>query len=56
MELLGDLLKRKPNEAIRRAVKGMLPKTKLGNAQIRKLKVYADADHPHAPQKPEPLA
>lgn len=56
MEVLGDLLKRKPNEAIRRAVKGMLPKTKLGNAQIRKLKVYADADHPHAPQKPEPLA
>jgi large subunit ribosomal protein L13 len=33
----------------------MLPKTKLGNAMYRKLKVYADADHPHAAQQPHPL-
>ena len=55
MELLGDLLKRKPNEAIRRAVKGMLPKTKLGNAQIRKLKVYAGSNHQHQAQQPTVL-
>ena len=53
---LGDLLQRRPTEAIRRAVKGMLPKTKLATAQIRKLKIYAGAEHPHAPQRPETLA
>ena len=51
-----DMFEKTPERVIEIAVKGMLPKTKLGNAQIRKLKVYADADHPHAPQKPEPLA
>jgi len=55
-ETLGDLNARKPTEAIRRAVKGMLPKTKLANAQITKLKIYAGPDHPHAPQQPKPLA
>jgi large subunit ribosomal protein L13 len=50
------LIQRKPTEAIRRAVKGMLPKTKLANAQMTKLKIYAGADHPHAPQQPKPLA
>jgi large subunit ribosomal protein L13 len=55
-EALGDLLQRRPTEAIRRAVKGMLPKTKLATAQIRKLKIYAGAEHPHAPQRPETLA
>jgi large subunit ribosomal protein L13 len=34
----------------------MLPKTKLANAQITKLKIYAGPDHPHAPQQPKPLA
>jgi large subunit ribosomal protein L13 len=36
-------------------VKGMLPRTRLGRAQLRKLKVYAGPDHPHAAQKPEPM-
>ena len=54
-ETLGHLLARRPEEVIRRAVKGMLPKTKLANAQMTKLKIYAGADHPHAPQQPKPL-
>jgi large subunit ribosomal protein L13 len=55
-ETLGHLLERRPEEVIRRAVKGMLPKTTLGVQQLRKLKVYAGADHPHQAQRPEPLA
>ena len=55
-ERLGDLLARRPEEAVRRAVRGMLPKTRLGAQQIRKLKVYAGPDHPHQAQRPEPLA
>ncbi len=55
-ETLGHLLERRPEEVIRRAVKGMLPRTKLGAQQLRKLKVYAGADHPHQAQRPEPLA
>jgi len=55
-ETLGHLLERRPEEAIRRAVKGMLPHTRLGAQQLRKLKVYAGADHPHQAQRPEPLA
>ena len=55
-ETLGELLARRPEEAIRRAVKGMLPHTKLGAQQLRKLKVYAGAEHPHQAQRPEPLA
>ncbi len=50
-----DLLQRKPEEAVRRTIRGMLPKTRLGRAQIRKLKVYAGPAHPHLAQKPEPL-
>lgn len=45
-----------PERVIELAVKGMLPKTKLGRAMAKKLKVYADAEHPHAAQRPEPLA
>ena len=41
---------------VEEAVRGMLPKTKLGEAMWRKLKVYADADHPHQAQKPRPRA
>jgi large subunit ribosomal protein L13 len=55
-ETLGHLLERRPEEVIRRAVKGMLPRTKLGVQQLRKLKVYAGSDHPHQAQRPEPLA
>jgi len=52
---LGDLLERRPEEVIRRAVKGMLPRNPLGRQQLRKLKVYAGPDHPHQAQKPEQL-
>ena len=55
-EPLGHLLERRPEEVVRRAVKGMLPRTKLGVQQLRKLKIYADSDHPHQAQRPEPLA
>ena len=47
---------RHPERVIELAVKGMLPKTKLGKAMAKKLKVYAGAEHPHAAQQPEPLA
>jgi large subunit ribosomal protein L13 len=50
------LIERRPEEVVRRAVKGMLPRTKLGAQQLRKLKVYAGSDHPHQAQRPEPLA
>jgi large subunit ribosomal protein L13 len=55
-ESLGKLLERRPEEAVRRAVKGMLPRTRLGVQQLRKLKIYAGSDHPHQAQRPEPLA
>jgi large subunit ribosomal protein L13 len=55
-ETLGELLQRRPEQVIRRAVKGMLPRNKLGAQQLRKLKVYAGSDHPHQAQRPEPLA
>jgi large subunit ribosomal protein L13 len=55
-ETLGQLLARRPEEVIRRAVKGMLPHNRLGAQQLRKLKVYAGSDHPHQAQQPEPLA
>ena len=44
-----------PDRVITLAVRGMLPKTRLGRAQIKKLKVYAQPDHPHAAQQPKPL-
>jgi large subunit ribosomal protein L13 len=46
---------RRPERLIEIAVKGMLPKNKLGNAMYKKLHVYVGAEHPHAAQKPEPL-
>ncbi|HEY3524281.1 MAG TPA: 50S ribosomal protein L13 [Candidatus Limnocylindrales bacterium] len=55
-ESLGKLLERRPEEVVRRAIKGMLPHTRLGAQQLRKLKVYAGSDHPHQAQRPEPLA
>jgi large subunit ribosomal protein L13 len=54
-ETLGHLLARRPEEVIRRAVKGMLPHNRLGAQMLRKLKVYAGDEHPHQAQKPEPL-
>ncbi len=54
-ETLGDLLARRPEEVIRRAVKGMLPRNKLGVQQLRKLKIYAGTDHPHEAQLPQVL-
>ncbi len=51
----GDLLASRPEEVVRRAVRGMLPKGRLGRQMARKLKVYAGPDHPHAAQAPEPL-
>ncbi len=52
---LNDMLERRPEEVIRLAVKGMLPKNRLARKQITKLKVYAGPDHPHAAQKPQPM-
>ena len=54
-ESLESLLRRRPTEVVRRAVKGMIPHNKLGAAQLRKLKVYAGADHPHEAQHPQVL-
>jgi large subunit ribosomal protein L13 len=54
-ETYAALLARKPDEAIRNSVKGMLPKGPLGRQQVKKLKVYAGPDHPHAAQSPTPL-
>jgi large subunit ribosomal protein L13 len=47
---------RHPERLVEDAVRGMLPKTKLGKRQLRKLKVYRGADHPHAAQRPRPLS
>ena len=51
----GKLLEKKPEEIIRKAVKGMLPKNKLARHQHKKLKVYAGPEHPHQAQQPAPL-
>lgn len=53
---LAEQLERDSTEVVRHAVKGMLPKSKLGAAQLRKLKLYKGADHPHEAQQPKPLA
>jgi len=49
------LLMTKPEEVLRRAVRGMLPKNSLGRQQLKKLKIYAGSDHPHEAQQPKPL-
>jgi large subunit ribosomal protein L13 len=54
-ESYAKLQARRPEEIIRRAVKGMLPHNTLGRAQIRKLKIYTGAEHPHEAQMPVPL-
>lgn len=53
---LRDQLQKFPTRPITSAVKGMLPSNKLGRAMLKKMKVYAGADHPHAAQKPEVMA
>ncbi|MHB8793017.1 MAG: 50S ribosomal protein L13 [Thermoleophilia bacterium] len=52
---LAEMMKKKPEEVIRLAVKGMLPKNRLGRAQLRKLKIYTGSEHPHAAQNPEEM-
>jgi len=50
-----DVMANNPDEAVRKAVRGMLPKGPLGRMMLKKLKVYAGTAHPHAAQLPEPL-
>ena len=50
-----EMFEKKPEKVIELAVKGMLPKTKLGKAMVKKLKVYADGNHRHSAQKPEAI-
>jgi len=52
---LEDLLAKSPEQVIQTAVKGMLPKNKLGTAMLRKLRVYGGPDHEHSAQQPQPL-
>jgi large subunit ribosomal protein L13 len=52
---LRNLLQKHPTRVIKHAVKGMLPKNKLGRRMFKKLRVYAGPDHPHAAQQPSPL-
>ncbi len=54
-ERYSDLLDSRPQEVVRRAVRGMLPHTRLGRQQLDKLKVYAGPEHPHEAQQPQPL-
>ncbi len=51
----GELIATKPEEAVRRAVRGMIPKNRLGRQQIKKLKVYSGPVHPHGAQGPEAI-
>lgn len=54
-ETLGEAMRRRPAEVVRRSVRGMLPHTRLGRQMLRKLKVYAGPVHPHEAQRPQPL-
>ena len=51
----GELMRTRPEEVVRRAVRGMLPRTRLGRRQLLKLKVYAGPEHPHQAQQPQAL-
>ncbi|MDP2921419.1 MAG: 50S ribosomal protein L13 [Candidatus Omnitrophota bacterium] len=55
IKTLERVLKTRPGEVIRHAVKGMLPKNKLGSRMITRLKVYAGSEHPHSAQNPEKI-
>jgi large subunit ribosomal protein L13 len=50
-----EMIARRPEEVLRLAVKGMLPRNRLGRQQLRKLKIYAGPDHPHQAQQPAPM-
>ena len=51
---VGEMLEKQPDRLVEKAIKGMLPKNRLGRAMGKKLKVYAGPEHPHAAQKPTP--
>ncbi|MFC5815682.1 50S ribosomal protein L13 [Nonomuraea harbinensis] len=51
----GELMEKRPDKAVEKAVKGMLPKNSLGRKMIKKLKVYAGPEHPHQAQRPVPF-
>jgi large subunit ribosomal protein L13 len=53
-ETYAEKLARRPEQAVRDTIRGMIPKTRLGRSQIGKLKVYAGPTHPHEAQKPQP--
>lgn len=55
-ETAGHLRQRRPERLVQFAVKGMLPKTRMGRAQLKKLKIYAGPEHPHAAQQPRVLS
>lgn len=52
---LQEMLDKQPEEVIRKAVRGMLPRNRLGRQQLTKLKVYSGGEHPHSAQQPQPL-
>ncbi len=52
---VGEMIEKHPDRLVEKAIQGMLPKTKLGRAMSKKLKVYAGPEHPHAAQKPAPF-
>jgi large subunit ribosomal protein L13 len=52
---LSELMAKRPEDVVRLAVRGMLPRNRLGRAIMKKLKIYRGAEHPHAAQNPEPL-
>ncbi|HUB75853.1 MAG TPA: 50S ribosomal protein L13, partial [Solirubrobacteraceae bacterium] len=52
---LDEMLQRRPEEVIRHAVRGMMPRNRLARKQLTKLKIYAGPDHPHAAQQPSEL-
>jgi len=54
--VMKDVMAKKPEQVLIKAVKGMLPKNRLGRQLLKKLKVYPGAEHPHAAQQPKPLA
>ena len=53
---IAEVMEKRPEDVVRLAVRGMIPRNKLGRAIMKKLKVYRGAAHPHAPQRPESLA
>lgn len=55
-EVLGDVFEKSPERVLRLAVRRMLPKTRLGRAMLKKLKVYAGTEHPHEAQAPTPIS